>query len=140
MTDLHDVLKSLKLLDISTTREMVQALPGNRDVMEGEPYSFSFGTEFSDNNSVLLVTMNSAINLPDVRAEVTTVGRFGSDTPIPDDPNVLAAFIEQVAVMMLFPFARESLRNAFGRVGAEPLVLPMLLRGTVSVAVDDPEN
>ncbi|MGN6128739.1 MAG: hypothetical protein ACTHOK_00185 [Nocardioidaceae bacterium] len=59
---------------------------------------------------------------------------FRSSEPLAVDPGVLDDFTQNVAVMALFPYLRESVQNSAARLGVPPPVLGLLRRGAFDMA------
>ncbi|MBT9606163.1 hypothetical protein [Microbacterium sp.] len=72
-------------------------------------------------------------------AHASVAATYDYDGPVPYERPLLG-FGNEVAVMTIFPFFREALSSITGRVFGEPILLPVLERGSVGADLDDTED
>jgi len=80
------------------------------------------------------VFLRCEIDLPQGQVAVETVAAYGVEGESANylkDPEVLIAYVNDVAVMACLPFVRQALSGLTQRVFDSPLVMPVRPRGAV---------
>lgn len=77
---------------------------------------------------------NVEVPFGEAQAVVAAVYEYEGETP---EVRTVLAFANEVAVMTLFPYLRESIGTITGKVFGDPILLPILPRGEVGFNLDE---
>lgn len=133
MADIHDLIESSSLLSIDTTK-----LSAERNLEEvSEPFDilpeYEVNTAYRDDGAGFRVILRTVIDVPVGRIQCDTSAEYemaelrASD--IPD--GVFGQFVNDVAVMHILPFTRQSIADITQRVFANALLMPIMQRGSL---------
>ena len=138
----HGLLAASALLDISVLELGAVRLPDiPEDIEQQGPIepNYQLTTQARADNAGFRVSIATAIDTPvgHIRAEVA--GEYELDAVLATDitAGVMLEFVNEVAIMTLIPYIRQSIADITLRVFGSALMMPMLQRGELSFSPDD---
>ncbi|TFC87454.1 hypothetical protein [Cryobacterium sp. TMT4-31] len=139
----ESVVENSSLSDISVFELSARRGKVTPDSEEGESVEPSYGMQIdyrdADNGfRVRLVTRfdtDLGVIVSDVGAEYTLEGIGARSIP----RHVLLDFVNNVAIMALVPYVRQSIADITLRVFGSALLMPMIRRGEIEFSVDETE-
>ena len=131
--DIHKLVDATSLLAIETPK-----LSAERNFAEvSEPFDvlpeFEVNTAFRDDGAGFRVILRTVIEVPIGRIECDTSAEYEMTDLRPDDvaDEAFGQFVNDVAVMHILPYARQSIADITQRVFASPLLMPIMKRGDI---------
>lgn len=82
------------------------------------------------------IRMTGEVNVPFGESRSVVAAVYSYDGQVPELRTVLA-FANEVAVMTLLPYLRESISTITAKVFGEPLLLPIIPRGELGFELDE---
>ncbi|MFA6298784.1 MAG: hypothetical protein WC642_06440 [Nocardioides sp.] len=82
------------------------------------------------------VRLLAEVVLPNGRARACVAGEYLLADGFDADERACQIFVNEVAVMTVYPYLREAMATATSRVFGEPLHLPIVQRGEIRVNLD----
>ena len=107
----------------------------------GEPQNWRMSIFTSDDENALAIRGQLSTETPELVIKVDASVIFGKREPFALTPEVVRAFIDNVALMTMFPYHREAVHDLTMRLG-HPVTLSLLRRrvdGAIAGLEDEPE-
>jgi len=83
------------------------------------------------------VRLRGTLNLPHGQAEALVAGEYDMPRDLQPRGRALQLFVNEVAVMTLYPYLREAVASITSKVFGQPFHLPLTERGDLGLDVDD---
>lgn len=123
-------LKSIEHHEISASRSGFSAdaaEPGNLTIEVQQRFG---ETDFG-------IRLNARVVLPIGEATASVAGEYSLTNGITPSRRALQLFANEVAVMTILPFLRESIATVTTKVFGAPVFLPLAERGEIALSVDE---
>jgi hypothetical protein len=91
----------------------------------------------SDDDGCFGVRLRGTLNLPRGQAEAIVAGEYDMPADLHPRGRALQLFVNEVAVMTLYPYLREGIASITSKVFEKPFHLPLIERGELGLEVDD---
>jgi hypothetical protein len=85
------------------------------------------------------VRLRGEFNVPSGRVVIDVAAEYRSESDFTASRGVAFDYVNEVAIMQLLPFVRETLLTMTTKVFPEPILLPVAQRGTLTFAPDEPD-
>lgn len=138
VTDVQQLVEKASLTTIAATRLICErnlAIEPSEDAEISPEYSLNLAT--SDDARGFRVLLRTEIDV--------TIGRIGCDVAAEyeleglqlgrDSSGAMQEFVNNVALMHLLPFVRQSIADLTQRVFSAPLIMPMMQRGEMEFEI-----
>lgn len=111
----------------------------NANLIETKDPAFSLGFEVGvDNSKSILVQLGVRLSMHDGEFECIVEGEFhlqGQFDVVDATDEVISAFINDVALMSLFPYLRQAISDLTYKTLESAITLPLLRRGDLQIIV-----
>lgn len=105
-------------------------------VQQGDQGNFEIEVQTRYEDDSFGVRLNGKVTFPGGEAVVSVAGEYELLNDASPVMRTIQIFANEVAVMNVYPYLREAISTATGKVFGEPILLPIVDRGQISVTLD----
>lgn len=105
-------------------------------VQQGDQGNFEIEVQTRYEDGSFGVRLNGNLTFPGGEAVVSVAGEYELLNEASPSMRTIQIFANEVAVMNVYPYLREAIGTATGKVFGEPILLPIVDRGQISVTLD----
>lgn len=105
-------------------------------VQQGDQGNFEIEVQTRYEDDSFGVRLNGKVTFPGGEAVVSVAGEYELLNDASPAMRTIQIFANEVAVMNVYPYLREAISTATGKVFGEPILLPIVDRGQISVTLD----
>lgn len=106
-------------------------------VQEGDEGNFSVEVQTRSDEGSFGVRLYGTLTFPGGKAVAGVAGEYELLNDAKPEDRTIRAFANEVGVMTVYPYLREAISTITGRVFGDPVNLPLVGRGDISVALSD---
>lgn len=106
-------------------------------VQQGDEGNFEIEVQTRFGEGSFGVRLNGTLAFSGGEAVASVAGEYELLNDAKPSMRTVQIFANEVGVMTVYPYLRESIGNATAKVFGEPVLLPIVDRGQISVSLDD---
>lgn len=106
-------------------------------VQQGDEGNFEIEVQTRFDEGSFGVRLNGTLTFSGGEAVASVAGEYELLNDAKPSMRTVQIFANEVGVMTVYPYLRESIGNTTAKVFGEPVLLPIVDRGQISVSLDD---